>query len=66
VIDRIVVPEDGVVHHTHMACTAREHVVLTQNVEYSSSSLQKDRHTYLVCCEKRRWYQSEGPVSPWL
>jgi hypothetical protein len=44
VIDRIVPPEDGVVHHTHVARTTREHVVLTRNVGFSSSSPQKDRH----------------------
>jgi hypothetical protein len=44
VIDRIIPPEDGVVHHTHVACTAREHVVLTRNVEFNSSLSQKDRH----------------------
>jgi hypothetical protein len=44
VINRIVPPEDGVVHHTHVAGTTCEHVVLTRNVEFSSSSSQKDRH----------------------
>ena len=44
VIDRIVPGEDGVVHHTHVARTTREHVVLTRNVGFSSSSPQKDRH----------------------
>ena len=44
VIDRIVPPEDGVVHHTHVARTGREHVMLTRNVEFSSSSSQKDTH----------------------
>ena len=28
-IDRIVPPEDGVVHYTHVARTGREHVMLT-------------------------------------
>lgn len=34
VIDRIVPPEDGVVHHSHVARTTREQVMLTRNVEF--------------------------------
>jgi hypothetical protein len=44
VIYRIVPSEDGVVHQTHVARTTREHVVLTRNAGFSSSSSQKDRH----------------------
>src|SRR5271154_6250673 len=44
VIDRIVPPEDGVVHHTHLAGTTREHVVLTRSFEFSRWWAQKDRH----------------------
>jgi len=44
VIDRIVTPGRWVMDHTHVARTTCEHVVLTQNVEFNSSSSQKDRH----------------------
>jgi hypothetical protein len=37
VIDRIVSPEDGVVHHTHVARTSRKHIVLIREDEFSSS-----------------------------
>jgi len=45
VVDRIVSPEDGVVDHTHVARTAREHVMLTRNIEFSNPSPTKARRT---------------------
>jgi hypothetical protein len=36
VIDRIVASEDGVVHHTHMTRTIREHIMLDRNFEFTS------------------------------
>jgi hypothetical protein len=49
VIDRIIPPEDGVVHHTHVARTTRKHVVLTRNVELSSLfATERQTQTFLV------------------
>jgi hypothetical protein len=48
VIDRVVSPKDGVVHHTHVTRTNRKHIVLIREDEFSSSFYKGQILTFFV------------------